>query len=84
LLECMYCGSTWNPEEEHVRARSKGGVSTMISCRACNRSKGNKPLMQWLRWLKKYDRYRWNRIADYNYGRKNPIAQKVHIVRDEE
>jgi 5-methylcytosine-specific restriction endonuclease McrA len=83
MPECIYCGSTWHIEEDHVRAKTKGGKYTLVACRACNRSKGNKPLMQWFRWLKKNDYYRWKRIVDYNYGRKNEIAQKVHIVRDE-
>ena len=82
MPECIYCGSTWHIEEEHVRARTKRGKWTVGACRACNRSKGDKGLMQWLRWLKKNDRYRWRRIVDYNYGRKNEIAQKVHKVRD--
>ncbi len=83
MPECIYCGSIWHLEEEHVRAKSKGGATTVYACRACNRSKGNKPPMEWLRWLKKNDPYRWGRIRDYNYGRKNPIAKKVHKVRDE-
>ncbi len=83
MPECIYCGSTWYPEEDHVRARLTGGVSTVGACRTCNRSKGAKQLMQWLRWLKRNDPYRWRRIVDYNYGRRNEIAQKVHIVRDE-
>lgn len=83
MPECIYCGSIWHPVKEHVRARSKGGVSTVYACRACNQSKGNKPLMEWLRWLKRNDYYRWSRIRDHNYGRKNPIAQKVQRVRDE-
>ncbi|WP_287588230.1 HNH endonuclease [Candidatus Borrarchaeum sp.] len=80
---CKYCGSTWKTEKDHVIARSKGGRKTVSACAACNQSKGDKPPMVWLRWLKKNDSYRWNRIVQYNYGRKNPIAKKVQKVRDE-
>lgn len=83
MPECKYCCSTWNPEDEHPIAISKGGVRTVVACQACNRSKGNKPLMQWFRWLKKNDKYRWGRIVACNSGRRNDIAQKVHTVRDE-
>ena len=80
---CKYCGSPWHTEEEHVKAKSKGGRKTVDACRACNRSKGKKSLMSWLRWLKKNDPYRWRRIRDYNYGKTNLIARKVQRVRDE-
>ena len=82
-MECRYCGSSRGIEEEHVRAASKGGARTIPACRACNRSKGNKSLMEWFRWLKKNDQYRWRRIKDYNYGKKNEIAKKVQKIRDE-
>ena len=80
---CRYCGSTIETQEEHVRAKSKGGSRTVPACRACNQSKGTKPLMKWLRWLKKNNKYRWNRIKKYNYRKKNNIAKKVQKVRDE-
>ncbi len=80
---CRYCGSAIETQEDHVIAKSKGGSRIVRACRACNQSKGSKPLMEWLRWLKKNDRYRWNRIEEYNYGRKNDIAVKVQKVRDE-
>jgi len=83
MAECMYCGSTWHTQDEHVRAQSKGGRAIIPACAACNSSKGNKPLMEWFRWVKVNDRYRWRRIVDYNSGRRNEIAQKVHRVRDE-
>ena len=81
--KCKYCGSTWHTEEEHVRAESKGGKKTVPACQTCNRSKGDKQPMEWLRDIKKDDHYRWGRIKDYNYGRRNSIAKKVHKVRDE-
>jgi len=80
---CSYCGSSIETQDEHVIAESKGGVQTISACRACNQSKGDKPLMDWLRWIKRNDSYRWGRIKDYNYGRKNEIALKVQQVRDE-
>ena len=80
---CTYCGSSWNPEDDHVIAEIKGGVSTVPACSACNSSKGVKQLMEWLRWVKENDKYRWKRIVEYNYGRKNKIAQKIQKIRDE-
>lgn len=82
-VECQYCGSTWNIQDEHARAKSKGGVSTIPVCRECNLSKGDKGLMEWLRWVKKNDKYRWHRIADYHYGCRSAISQKIHTIRDE-
>jgi len=83
LMTCKYCGSLWHTEKEHVRARNKGGRKTIKACRACNRSKGSKAVMGWLRWVKRNNPYRWRKIRDYNKGRKNSIAEKVHRVRDE-
>jgi hypothetical protein len=80
MPKCKYCGSTWHVENEHVKARSKGGRKTVKACRGCNRSKSNKGLMEWLRWLKINDSYRWRRIRKYNKGKKNQIAKKVHNV----
>ena len=36
---CVYCGSTWNPKKDYIKPKSKGGVKTVIACKACNRSK---------------------------------------------
>lgn len=83
MKQCVYCGSTRSIQEEHVRAFSKGGSNTILACRKCNQSKGDKPLMEWLRWVKHNDRYRWNRIEEFNYQKKGPIAKKVHKIRDE-
>jgi len=80
---CTYCGSKIQTQDEHVIAESKGGAHTIPACRACNQSKGSKPLMEWLRWIKRNEPYRWNRIKDYNYGKKNDIAVRVQQVRDE-
>ena len=80
---CRYCGSTWQTEDDHVIAESKRGKRTVPACQACNRSKSDKPLMGWLRWLKKNKPYRWSRIKKHNYGKKNDIARKVQKIRDE-
>ena len=80
---CTYCGSTLQTENDHVIAESKRGKRTVPACQACNRSKGDKPLMEWLRWLKKNYPYRWSQIKKYNYRKKNDIAKKVQKIRDE-
>ncbi len=80
---CIYCGSSRNVEDEHVRATSKGGARTVPTCRFCSKSKGDKALKEWLRRVKKDDKYRWDRIAIHNHGRRNDIAKRVHEVRDE-
>ncbi len=77
---CSYCGSSRNIEDEHIRAKSKRGKTTTPACQACNRSKGNKPLMEWFRWLKKNEPYRWNRIKNYNKRKRTPIAKKVKKI----
>jgi len=83
MIECTYCGSTRNIQGEHVIAQSKGGVRTVPACRICNQSKGDKQLMEWLRWIKKNDTYRWNNIKSYNRGKRSDIAKKVQKIRDE-
>ncbi len=80
---CTYCGSTRKIQDDHIRAKTKGGVCTTEACATCNQSKGDKPLMEWLRWVKLNDAYRWNRIENYNYGKRNVIANKVQRIRDE-
>ena len=83
MKNCSYCGSTRNIVNDHIIAEIKGGSETVPACEACNLSKGSKAPMEWLRWLKKNDQYRWRNIVNYNNGKKNKIAKKVHIVRDE-
>lgn len=80
---CTYCGSTRNMQDDHIIAKTKGGATTTPACAACNQSKGDKPLMEWLRWVKNNEQYRWARIRNYNFGKKNPIALKVQKIRDE-
>ena len=38
--------------------------------------------MNWFRWLKNCDSYRWGKIVQYNYGKRTEIADKVRRVRD--
>jgi len=80
---CYYCGSHLKIHQEHIMAKSKGGVKTIPACAKCNQSKGPKALMEWLRWIKVNDKYRWSRIQKYHFDKKSDISQKVHIVRDE-
>lgn len=82
-IECTYCGSTRNIQNDHIIAQSKGGVTTTPACSICNLSKGPKPLMEWFRWIKKKDPYRWQRIVSHNYNKRNSISAKVRTVRDE-
>lgn len=81
--ECRYCGSTRNLETEHVKAKSKGGVKTILACRACNRSKQDKSKLVWLRWIKKNDKYRWRKIKDSQYRKRGDIADTVRKVSSE-
>jgi 5-methylcytosine-specific restriction endonuclease McrA len=80
---CTYCGSTRHIQDDHIKAQSKGGVTTTEACATCNQSKGDKPLMEWLRWIKNNKPYRWDRIKGFNFGKRNPIAIKVQKIRDE-
>lgn len=79
----MYCGSTRNLEEEHIKPKSKGGVTTGIACKACNRSKGDKSTLTWLRWIKKNDPYRWRRIKDFQKRKRGKIADDARKVANE-
>ena len=71
---CIYCGSNRNVEDEHIRAASKGGKRTEPACCACNRSKGDKALKEWLRWVKKNDKYRWDRQSTVDIHKLSDIA----------
>lgn len=82
-VRCTYCGSTWFIQDDHIIAQIKGGKSTTPACAECNQGKGSKALMDWLRWVKSNDSYRWNRIVKHNFGKKNDIARKVQRIRDE-
>ncbi|MBE0674960.1 MAG: hypothetical protein IH591_09895 [Bacteroidales bacterium] len=80
---CSYCGSNRIIVNDHKIAKINGGVSTIPACSTCNSSKGKKAVMEWFRWLKANDWYRWNRIAKFHARRRGYISQKVHTVRDE-
>ena len=82
-IVCTYCGSSRNIQNDHVKAQSKGGVKTVPSCAKCNQSKGNKGLMDWIRWIKENDSYRWSRMKDHNKGKRNDISKKIQKIRDE-
>lgn len=50
---CAYCGDADGPfEVDHVIPRASGGENGLdnlvVACRSCNRSKGAKPLDEWL------------------------------------
>ena len=83
--ECVYCGSHRLIEKEHIQAFVRGGVTEYPACQGCNRSKSDNTLTQWLGRIasnnSSRDRSRWERIIDYNYGKRNPIAQRVHSVQ---
>jgi len=80
-VKCSYCGSTINIENEHARAKVRGGVSTIHACMACNRSKGAKTQAQWLDDLKKTNYYRWKRIVDEQKRKRSPFANLVRRRR---
>lgn len=84
--ECAYCGSNRQLEYDHYRPRSRGGVTTIRACRGCNRSKSDKTLEEWLKYLatspERRHQRRWQRILAHQYRKKNPIARRVHKIRD--
>lgn len=54
---CIYCGHSGNDatqEDEHPYPRASGGVSTVDSCRPCNRQKGVKTRYAYAKWLKEH------------------------------
>jgi disulfide oxidoreductase YuzD len=83
MATCTYCGSNRNMHQDHVRAQSRGGTTTVAACAKCNQSKSDKQLMVWLRGVKKNDPYRWNRIKNQNNRKRSSIANKIQKIRDE-
>lgn len=81
---CTYCGSSWNIQDDHVIAQSKGGVTTVPACSRCNQSKSDKALGAWLEDLKKSDPYRFKRITDHNKRKRSKIAKMVQKSRDKD
>jgi len=68
--ECTYCGShidRRNREMEHVRAHSSGGTTVVPVCRDCNRSKGSKGFVSWLKWLHENDPEKYRMIESYHW-----------------
>ncbi|MGB0839322.1 MAG: HNH endonuclease [Chitinophagales bacterium] len=82
-MQCTYCGSSRNIQNDHIRPQVRGGVTTTPACAACNQSKGAKSLLQWLRWTKEHKSYRWNKIKNYHQGKSGKISNMVQKVRDE-
>jgi 5-methylcytosine-specific restriction endonuclease McrA len=83
MKNCTYCGSSLNIQDDHIIAQTKGGVTTTPACANCNQSKGKKALMEWLRWIKRNNQYRWKRITDFHYGKRSDVSIKVRKIRDE-
>ncbi|HAA56816.1 MAG TPA: hypothetical protein DCE42_18765 [Myxococcales bacterium] len=77
MAQCTYCGSSRSIEQDHVRAQSKGGVTTVPACRVCNRMKGDKSLSEFIRWVKRNDPYRAQRMREHNKGKRGKIAQTI-------
>lgn len=79
---CVYCGSTWHPEEDHQRPTSRNRSLIVLACRACNRSMGDKTLSEWLDWLAAgHDPYRWRRIREFQKYKRTPFADMVRRRR---
>ena len=54
FYRCYYCGHSGNDvtrEDEHPYPKASGGVSTVDSCRPCNRQKGAKTQYAYAKWL---------------------------------
>jgi len=83
--ECVYCGSDEQPlHHGHLVAPSKGGQKPVTACARCNLSKGDKALMDWLRWTKVERPERWELIVKWNREPKEgEVPEKVRKVRDE-
>jgi len=80
---CIYCGSTEDIQQAHIIAPSKGGKMPVPACPICNSSKGDKALMEWLRWVKENRPERWEEIVAHNKGKRSLVARKIHKIRDE-
>jgi len=80
---CIYCGSTRSLHKGHLIAPSKGGQKPVSACETCNTSKGDKALMEWLRWVKKNKSEQWLSIIAFNKGKRGEVPRKVQKIRDE-
>ena len=64
--KCIYCNPTKKDQYDHVRAQVKEDITT--ACPICN-----KPLIEWLRWIKTYENYKWNRIETNNTSKRGTM-----------
>lgn len=50
--QCVYCGSTAELTTDHLIPRTRGGAdsadNTVLACRSCNISRGDKGVFEWL------------------------------------
>lgn len=81
--ECIYCGSTRNLEKEHIKPKSKGGVTIGIACKACNRSKSDDSVLTWFRRIKKNKEYRWSKTKNFQKRKRGNIAAIARKVASE-
>lgn len=81
--ECIYCGSRDNIQMDHVKPKSKGGVTVVPACQECNLSKSDKTLLAWLREMKETLPKKWDKICRHNKRKRHDIAVVVRQVRDE-
>ena len=82
MVECTYCGSNRLIEQDHVKAKARGRVSTVPACRSCNRTKNKKTLRSFLIYVFENNKYRWKRIVKHNKGKRSQIAKQVRTIRD--
>jgi len=79
---CFYCGSSFEIQTDHKVPKIFNGYGKIPACRRCNQSKGTNTPAQWLDRISKsrrsQDKYRWEAIRDWNYGKKNWFAKLVH------
>jgi len=80
-VRCTYCGSTWHIEDDHKRAKTKGGVTTVPSCQKCNRMKRDKSVAEFLDYTKQNDPARWRKIKEYQKRKRSDIANMVRKRR---
>ena len=80
---CIYCGSDDDIHKAHLIAPSKGGKKKVFACAKCNTSKGDKALMEWLRWVKENRPERWDLISGYNKIMEGEVAEKVQKIHAE-
>ena len=61
-IECVYCASSSDLQNDHLIPRSRGGWdesdNLVLSCRACNISRANKGVFEWLGLEKKDNLHR--------------------------